>query len=63
MTQQLIALAALAENQGSVPSTHVGWLTTTCNSSSRLSDLFSPPNAPAHTSHTYSTIHTKKINK
>ena len=35
MAQQLRALAALAEDLGSVPSTHIGQLTTVCDSSSR----------------------------
>jgi hypothetical protein len=34
MAQWLGALAALPEDPGSVPSNHIGWLTTACNSSS-----------------------------
>ena len=35
MAQQLRALAALTEDQGSIPSTHLKWLTTTCYCSPR----------------------------
>jgi hypothetical protein len=38
MTQQLRALAAFAENWGSVPSAHIKWLITICNSSSKRFD-------------------------
>lgn len=35
MAQRLIALAVLTEDPGSVPSTHIGQLSTICNLSSR----------------------------
>ena len=47
-TQQLRALEALAEDQSFVPSTHMGQLTTTRNSSFRGSDILWPPPAPAY---------------
>lgn len=41
MPQWVRALAVRAEDLGMAPSTHIGWLTTTCNSSSgRSSALF-----------------------
>ena len=43
MAQLLRALAGFAEDLGWVPSTHVRWLTITCNSNSRrFTPLFWP---------------------
>lgn len=41
MTQQLRALATLPEDPVLVPNTHIMQLTTTCNSSSKRSDISS----------------------
>jgi hypothetical protein len=47
MEQWIRALAAPAEDLSLVPSTHVGQITTTCNSGSRRPDaLFWSPRAP-----------------
>ena len=40
VSQQLRVFAALAEVLHSAPSTHIGWSTPTCNSSSKRSDAF-----------------------
>ena len=60
MAQQLRALAALAGDPSSVPSTHSGQLTITCNSSSRGSDiLIRPPQEPNSWAHTHIHKQTK----
>ena len=44
MAQKFSTSTALAENQSSVPVTHIRWFTTTCNSSFKGPDgLFYPP--------------------
>lgn len=49
ISQRLRALAALPDRQGSVPSTHIGQLTTACNSRSRGSiTLLQSPSACTH---------------
>jgi hypothetical protein len=62
-----VLLEALVEDLGSVPSTHIGWLKTTCNSSSRGSDsLFCLLQVPAclwcKYIHTLSHIHIDRKN-
>jgi len=70
MAQQLRVHPALAEDLSSVPNTHVRWLTTTCNSSSRdpthmASECpVSPPPTHTHTcllTHKLTHKHTNKI--
>lgn len=39
MARPLGVLAALAEDQGWIPNTHIRWLTTVCDSSSKGSDI------------------------
>lgn len=39
MAQKLRELAALSEDPHLTPSTHIGWVTTICNFSSKESDL------------------------
>ena len=49
MPQWIRGLTALPEVLSLVPSTHVGWLTTSCDSSSRRPDvLFWPLKALTH---------------
>lgn len=60
MAQQLRVHPALAEDLSSVPNTHVRWLTTTCNFSSRdpthmASECPVSPHPHTHT-HAYSHI-------
>lgn len=55
------ALSGLVEGGNSVPSTHVGYLTNACNSSSiRPDTLFSPPWAPSQYTHTFKKVEIKK---
>lgn len=50
--------AALADNPGSVPSTHTGWFITACNSRSRESDaFFGTLQAFTHTVHIQTSKH------
>lgn len=43
MAQQLKMYTVLTEDLSSVPSTHIRWLITTCNSSTRTDTFFQPP--------------------
>jgi hypothetical protein len=58
MTQQLITLAALAEDLSSVPRTHIRHFTTTYNSSPRESNTLSDLQGLLHTysTHTYTQL-------
>ena len=51
--RQFRALAALAEDSGSVPSTHIRQLTALCDATYRESDGFSrlPPASGTHAAH------------
>ena len=53
MVHQLRALAALPKDLSSVPNTHIGQLTTTCNSSSRRPTAPFPLGAPTYTWQTH----------
>lgn len=45
---QLTACPTLAEDLSTVPSTFSGWFTTACNSSSKVTQCFWSPRAPAY---------------
>lgn len=60
VVEWLRVLTALLEDPSSVPSSHIGWLTATCNSCSRGSSAIFWPlrslHMPVH-AHTYTHIH------
>jgi hypothetical protein len=59
MAQRLRAFAVLAEYVGSIPSTHIGQLTTVCNSNFRGSNSSSDLNIGYIHTHTHTQRHTQ----